>query len=74
MYDEEYMDVVEQGPEGAENFDALEEDLLGVSAPAGGDDDETGVEESGETGCPFRHAVLPDHGSRDRFRRARFGR
>ena len=50
MYDEEYMDVVEQGPEGAENFDALEEDLLGVSAPAGEEDDETGVEESGKTG------------------------
>lgn len=36
MYDEEYMDVVEQGPEGAENFDALEEDLLGVSARLAG--------------------------------------
>ena len=30
MYDEDYMDVVDQEPEGAENFDALEEDLLGV--------------------------------------------
>ena len=59
MYDEEYMDVVEQGPEGAENFDALEEDLLGVSAPAGGDDDETGVEESGETGSDGEED-LPD--------------
>ena len=59
MYDEEYMDVVEQGPDGAENFDALEEDLLGVSAPAGGGDDEPEVEESGETGSDGEED-LPD--------------
>lgn len=50
MYDKDYLGVVEQDPDGAAEYDPVEGDMLGISAPAGGDYEEPEDEEEDDAG------------------------